>query len=145
MTKFVMTASATVLALTTAMPAFAAAHMDVNTLTCGEYNAMSEEDRTKLAMMAVTELKTNAEGTIAPNDGTATATDSVDSTAAEESTAGSSTTIADNNGTATATSTAGAGDHESQYVEEIELLNLTCARSDTATLMEAAAGLDGTR
>lgn len=145
MTKFVTTTAAALLAMSTAMPAFAAAHMDVNSLTCGEYNAMSEEDRKKLAILAVAELNSSSEGTLADNNGTLRATEGVNGTAAEESPTGSTTTIADNNGTSTATTTVPAGDDATRYAEEIEILNLTCARSESATLIEAAAGQDGTR
>lgn len=145
MTRFMKTTAIATLALTTAMPAYAAAHLDLTELTCGEYNAMSVEDQTKIANLAVIELRGATDGTVADNNGEAKAVESTEGTLAEESEAGSTTTIADNNGEATATTTVPAGNDESQFAEDIKLLNLTCARSINATIMEAAAGQDGTR
>ena len=145
MTRLFKTTAIAALAMTTAMPVFAAAHLDVNSMTCSEYNDLSGGDRDKVALMVVADMTNNSDATIADNDGTATATAGAETTAAEESEAGSTATIADSNGTATATSTVGAGDDMARFAEEIKVLNLTCARNGDAMLTEAAAGMAGTK
>jgi len=133
------------LAMGTAMPAFAAAHEDTSQMLCAEYNDLPLNEQKLVAMAAITELSTHSDATIAPNNGTATATDATEGTHAKESPAGSTDTIAENNGTATATSTVGAGDDMSNYEERVQLLNLTCERSIEATVQEAVSGMEGTR
>lgn len=133
------------IAMTTAMPAFADGHMDLNSMTCEQYNELGGADRDKVAMMAVAEMSNTSDATIADNNGTATATDATEGTAAEESTAGSVTTTAENNGTAMATSTVAEGDDMTRYAEEIKVLNRTCSRNWDAMVTEAAAGMFGTR
>ncbi|KIN74170.1 HdeA/HdeB family chaperone [Sulfitobacter guttiformis] len=145
MTRLLKSTAIAAIALSTAMPAFAAAHLDVSTMTCGEYNALSAEDRDKVAMMAVNELRGSTPGTVADNNGVATETAPLEGETAEESTTGSETTVADNNGEATATTTVPAGDDMSQYEEDIALLNLTCERNVDAMVTEAAIGGGGTR
>ena len=123
--------------LLTAMsaPAFAAAHMDLNSMTCEEYNQLGGADRDKVAMMAVMELNDNA----VPTDGTATATASSVGTTQEESNSAAS------QGSATATTIANADNDMSRYAEEIGVLNRTCSRNWDAMVLEAAAGMSGTR
>lgn len=120
---------------TLSAPAFAAAHMDLNSMTCGEYNELTGAERDKVAMMAVAELNDN----VMPSDGTATATESSVGTAQEESNSAASA------GSATATSIAGADDDMTRFAEEISVLNRTCARNWDAKVLEAAAGQSGTR
>lgn len=145
MTRLFKSTAIAALALTTAMPAFAAAHLDVGSMTCEAYNELSGGDRDKVAMMVIADMNNNSDATIADNNGTATATDANEGVAQEESVAGSTTTVADNNGTATATSTVAAGDDLSRYAEEMRLLNRTCSRNWDAMVTEAAAGQSGTR
>ena len=116
MTRLFKTTAIAALALSTAMPAFATAHLDVSSMTCEQYNELSGADRDKVAMMALAEI----------------------SGVSDE-------TIAENNGTATATSTVMAGDDESAMAEKIALLNRTCSRNWDAMVSEAAAGQSGTR
>jgi len=127
------------------MPAFAAAHKDTSQMLCAEYNDLPLQEQKVVAMAAITELSTDYEGTVAPNDGTARATEAPKHEDGKESPAGSTNTIADSNGTATATSTVGAGSTKTNYEEHVELLNLTCERSIEATVQEAASGMEGTR
>ncbi len=130
------TAIAAVLATASASaPAFAAAHMDLNTMTCEQYNELGGADRDKVAMMAIAELNENAQ----PTAGTATATeDSVGTTAEESNTAVSE-------GSATATTIANADDDMIRFAEEIRVLNRNCSRNWDAMVLEAAAGQMGTR
>ena len=100
MTRSFKTLAAATLMTTLSVPAFAAAHLDVNSMTCEEYNELSGADRDKVAVMAVMELNDNVQ----PTDGTATATASSVGTAAEESNTAAS------EGSATATSIANADD-----------------------------------
>ncbi len=123
--------------LMTAMsaPAFADAHMDLNSMTCEEYNQLGGADRDKVAMMAVMELNDDA----VPTDGTATATDSSVGTTQEESNTSAS------QGSSTATTIANADNDMARYAEEIAVLNRTCSRNWDAMVLEAAAGMSGTR
>ena len=114
---------------TLSAPAFAAAHMDINSMTCEEYNQLGGADRDK-------DLNTNAEGGSANpkavvDDGTSSATESTDSESLE--------------GSATATSIEGAGDDMTRMGEEIARFNRICSRNWDAMVTEAAAGLIGTR
>ncbi|UWR26632.1 HdeA family protein [Sulfitobacter sp. S223] len=145
MTRFLKTTAIAALAMSTAMPAFAAAHLDVNSMTCAQYNELSAEDKNKVAVMAVAEISGATGETIEENDGVATATAPLEGEAAAESETGSSTTVADNNGEETATSTVPAGDDMTEFAENVELLNLTCERNIDAMVTEAAAGMEGTR
>jgi hypothetical protein len=135
MTKTFKTLAIASLMGTLSVPAFAAAHIDLNSMTCEEYNALGGADRDKIAMMAIAELNDNGQ----PTDGTATATDSsVGSSASESNSAASE-------GSATATSIAGADDDIARFAEEIGVLNRTCSRNWDAMVLEAAAGSAGTR
>ncbi|WP_299025966.1 HdeA/HdeB family chaperone [uncultured Sulfitobacter sp.] len=145
MTRFIKTTAIAALALSTSLPAMAATSSDLNSMTCGEYNDLSQADQNRVAVAAVLELNNTSDATIADNNGVATATAPLVGEAAEESPSGSTTTIADSNGTATATTTVPAGDDMARYAEEIKVLNLTCARNIDAMVLEAAAGMDGTR
>jgi len=123
------------LALTTAMPAFAAAHLDISNMTCNEYEELSRADRNKVAVMAVSELSSGAEVAVE----TPKATESTNVSPSSESPTGSAET------SATATSTSGAGDDMSRYEEEISLMNRICTFNPTTMVMEAAAGQRGKR
>ena len=116
-------------------PAFAAAHLDLNSMTCEEYNALGGADRDKVAVMAIAAMNDNVQ----PTDGTATATASSVGTTSEESNNAASS------GSATATSIANADDDLTRFAEEIAVLNRTCSRNWDAMVTEAAAGSAGTR
>lgn len=133
---FKTTAVAAVLAtVSVSAPAFAAAHMDLNTMTCEQYNELNGAERDKVAIMAIAELNDNAQ----PTEGTATATDDSIGTTAEESNSAVS------EGSATATTIANADDDLTRFAEEIRVLNRTCSRNWDAMVTEAAAGQFGTR
>ncbi len=135
MTNTFKTLTAAALISTMSVPAFAAAHLDLNSMTCEDYNQLSGADRDKVAMMAIMELNDN----VVPTDGTATATDSSVGTSGTESNSAASS------GSATATSIANADDDMSRFAEEIGVLNRTCSRNWDAMVLEAAAGMSGTR
>ncbi|MBD3665123.1 HdeA/HdeB family chaperone [Sulfitobacter aestuariivivens] len=120
---------------TLSAPAFAAAHLDLNSMTCEQYNELSGADRDKVAVMAIMELNDD----VTPTDGTATATDDSIGEKAEESNSAAS------EGSATATSIADADDDMSRFAEEIKIMNRTCSRNWDAMVLEAAAGQSGTR
>ena len=42
------------------VPAFAAAHLDLNSMTCEEYNGLSGADRDKVAVMAISAMNDQA-------------------------------------------------------------------------------------
>ena len=135
MTRSFKTLAAATVMTTLSVPAFAAAHLDINSMTCEEYNELGGADRDKVAVMAVMELNDNVQ----PTDGTATATASSVGTTAEESNTAAS------EGSATATSIANADDDMTRLAEEIKVLNRTCSRNWDAMVTEAAAGMSGTR
>ena len=126
----------------TSTVAFADAHMNVDTMTCAEYKALSPEDQMTMAAMVVAELETNAEG----SNQEATATAEIGGNDTAESTDGAeNTTVAENNGEATATEGTVGSDTETQMTEEVERLMTICDQNLDAQLIEAAAGLEGTR
>ena len=135
MTHLFKSTAIAALALTTAMPAFAAAHLDISNMTCNEYEELSRADRNKVAAMAVSELSSGAEVAVE----TPKATESTNVSPSSESPTGSAET------SATATSTSGAGDDMSRYEEEISLMNRICTFNPTTMVMEAAAGQRGKR
>lgn len=135
MTNTFKTLAAASLVSLMSVPAFAAAHLDVNSMTCEEYNALGGADRDKVAVMAVAAMNDDVQ----PTDGTATATDSSVGTTQEESNSAAS------QGSATATSIADADDDLTRFAEEIKVLNRVCSRNWDAMVTEAAAGMAGTR
>ena len=135
MTNFVKTAAAAVAVSLLSAPAFAAAHLDINSMTCEEYNQLGGADRDKVAVMAVMSLNDDVQ----PTDGTATATASSVGETQEESNSAAS------EGSATATSIAGADDDLTRFAEEIRVMNRVCSRNWDAMVTEAAAGMAGTR
>ncbi|KIN65817.1 hypothetical protein Z945_864 [Sulfitobacter noctilucae] len=135
MTHTLKTLAAASLLTAFSAPAFAATEVDLNSMSCEEYNQLGGADRDRVAVLAVKELNDD----VVPSDGTATATESSVGTAAEESNSAAS------QGSATASSIANADDDLTRMQEEIGVLNRTCARSADAMILEAAAGQDGTR
>lgn len=142
MTNFLKSAAIASLMVTASAPAFAAAHMDLNSMTCTDYKALSEEDQGNVAMMVIEELQTTAKGT----EGGDMGNEAVGQTNTEESTDNNvESTSAANNGTQTKTEGENAENMKTQMMEKVELLNATCDRNIDATLMEAAIGDEGTK
>lgn len=121
---------------TLSAPVFAASDLDVNSMTCEQYNGLGGADRDKVAIMAVSAMNDNAEG----SSMTSKATTTGETKPAEESIGSASV-----EGSATATSIADAGDDMSRMAEEIAAMNRACSRNWDAMVTEAAAGLEGTR
>lgn len=132
--------TATVVALmgTVSAPAFAAAHLDMTTMTCAQYKDLSAEDQMKVASMAVAEVDDgmNGEG----GDGEPKATeDSEGTTTAAEATDGDTTSGAKADGDEDDTT------EEAMSESALEALNIQCDRNLDTLVSEAAAGLDGTK
>lgn len=131
------------LVATASLPAYAAAHMDVSTMTCDEYENLSRDDRNKVAIMAVTELSNSAD-TSATATPTVSATNESPQASTGTSAAGeSAATGADRS--ATTTTISNAGSDMTRFEEEIKVMNGICTFNPTATVMEAAAGQTGRR
>ncbi len=145
MTRIFKASALAVFAMTTAAPAFAAAHLDPSTMTCGEFNGLEMAEQDAIAVAVVADMNNDSDATIADNNGTATATDATEGTTQEESPTGTAATIAHSDGTATATTTVPAGDHMTRFSEEIDVLKRNCARNIDTMVTEAAAGGSGTR
>ena len=122
----------------TSVPAFAAAHLDMATMTCAQYNDLSAEDQMKVATMAIAEIDDGDNGGSLEGTATATASNVGDTTAAE-ATDGDTTAGAKADGDEDNTT------EESKMTNAIEALNLQCDRNLDTLVSEAAAGLDGTR
>ncbi len=56
MNAFLKTAAAASLMATLSVPAFAAAHMEANTMTCAEFNELEAADQAKVTEMALEEI-----------------------------------------------------------------------------------------
>lgn len=56
MNTFLKTAAAASLMATLSAPAFAAAHMDINTMSCAEFNELEAADQAKVTEMALAEV-----------------------------------------------------------------------------------------
>ncbi|KHA50361.1 HdeA/HdeB family chaperone [Sulfitobacter geojensis] len=138
MTRTFKTIAAAALLSSMSMPAFAAAHLDMTTMTCAEFNALESGDQMKVAEMAIAEIDDGANGV--PTDGEPKATeDSVGTTTAAEATEGNTTAGAKADGNEDNTT------EESQMTEAMEALVAQCDRNLDTLVSEAAAGLDGTR
>jgi len=123
---------------TISAPAFAAAHLDMATMTCAQYKDLTAEDQMKVAMMAVAEIDDGSNGV--GGDGTPQATDdSEGTTTAAEATDGETSSGAKADGDEDNTT------EESKMENAIEALNVQCDRNLDTLVSEAAAGLDGTR
>lgn len=101
--------------------AFAAAHLDMATMTCAQFKDLSAEDKLKVATMAVAEVDDGANGAAAA--GTPKAT---------ESSVGDTTAAASTN-------------EDSEMENAPELLDTICDRNLDALVSEAAIGMAGTR
>ncbi|MCX7559259.1 hypothetical protein OS190_06725 [Sulfitobacter sp. F26204] len=138
MTNLFKTAAAVALLSTASAPAFAAAHLDMTTMTCAQYQDLSPEDQMKVATMAIASVDDgmNSEG----GDGEPKATeDSEGTTTAAEATEGNTTSGAKADGNEDDTT------ETSMSESALEAFNLQCERNLDTLVSEAAAGLDGTR
>lgn len=137
---------------TVSAPAFAAAHLDMATMTCAQYKALSADDQLEVATMAIAEIDSGMDG--APSDGEPKAVeDSIGDTTAAEATDGTSTegTVEENNGEAMAVEPTGGNTAESNMTAEpmdeaaLEAFMAVCDQNLDALVSEAAANMEGTR
>jgi len=146
MNKFVKLTAASIFAMSAAAPAFAASHaVDISTVTCGEYNAMGEADRDKLAVLAVQEISGMTGGSIVAEDGAIRGDETAATSPGQESAAQNESAVTSSDGAPAGTSTITAGNDETMMAEKVSLLNLTCERFSDVTLIDAASGNDGKR
>ncbi|MFT6021956.1 MAG: hypothetical protein ACI9PY_000061 [Ascidiaceihabitans sp.] len=138
MTTFIKTAATAALLGSMSVPAFAAAHLDMATMTCAQYKDLSAEDQNKVAVMAINEIDDGMNGVAGDGEPKATE-DSVGTTTAAEATDGDTTSGAKADGDEDNTT------EESQMTNAIEAFNLQCDRNLDTLISEAAAGLDGTK
>jgi hypothetical protein len=131
-----------------AAPAFAAAHLN-SSMTCAEYMALSQDEQTQVATMALAEI--DAEVPAPVTDGEPKAVeDSVGDTTPEEATDGVAEEGSVIAGEAKAVEPTGGNTEESNMTAEakmqasLELLNATCESNLDAMVSEAAIGMSGT-
>ncbi|MGB3244208.1 MAG: HdeA/HdeB family chaperone [Sulfitobacter sp.] len=123
---------------TISAPAFAAAHLDMATMTCAQYKALSAEDQSEVATMAIAEIDDGDNGE-----------QMIDSTKATEATGGDTTAAEATDGNTSAGQKADGDEdnttEDSKMENALEAFNLECDRSPDTLVSEAAAGMSGTR
>lgn len=139
MTRFLKTTAIAALVASTAVPAFAAGHMDLNSMTCTQYNDLSAEDKNKVAMLAIDEVNSGSASQADASNETAKATDDTTVTGSGESPVGSDPD------SAMASTTTEAGNDMSEYEEEMAIMNGICDSNGDAMVLDAAAGVKGNR
>jgi len=128
---------------TVSAPAFAAAHLDMATMTCAQYQELSDEDKMEVASMAIAELEDGGHGgsmiTETKNDGTEPSDISVAEATDAEETEGS---MIDN---VKAVEDSESADEmvDSDMEQEMEDFVVACSQNPDALVSEAAAGLRG--
>ena len=128
---------------TVSAPAFAAAHLDMATMTCAQYQDLSDEDKMEVASMAIAELEDGGHGgsmiTETKNDGTEPSDISVAEATDAEETEGS---MIDN---VKAVEDSESADEmvDSDMEQEMEDFAVACSQNPDALVSEAAAGLRG--
>lgn len=138
MTHIFKTTAIAALIATASVPAYAAAHLDISSMTCNEYEDLSRADRYKVAVMAQMELSGSADALDTP-----TQTNSPEASTEAATVGDSSATAADRSGSVTNITT--EGDDMARFENEITVMNGICTFNPTTTVMEAAAGQKGTR
>ncbi|SDF21204.1 HdeA/HdeB family chaperone [Sulfitobacter delicatus] len=128
---------------TVSAPAFAAAHLDMATMTCAQYQDLSDEDKMEVASMAIAELEDGGHGgsmiTETKNDGTEPSDISAAEATDAEETEGS---MIDN---VKAVEDSESADEmvDSDMEQEMEDFAVACSQNPDALVSEAAAGLRG--
>jgi hypothetical protein len=155
MTRFLKSTAIAALVASTAMPAFAAGHMDLETMSCASYNDLSEADRNKVAVMAIDHANAGA-GTASDisNDDANVAELAKDVTAAENASGetvesdvnvGGAITDGTEKDEAAAENASGDGMTDPAnmdiYAEDIALLNEVCEGPGEVMVIDAAAGI----
>lgn len=128
---------------TVSAPAFAAAHLDMATMTCAQYQELSDEDKLEVATMAIAELEDGGHGgsliTETKNDGTEpsdiSAAEATDAEEKEDSLIDDTKAVEDSE----------AADEmaDSEMEQELEDFAVVCSQNPDALVSEAAAGMRG--
>ncbi len=128
---------------TVSAPAFAAAHLDMATMTCAQYKELSDADKMEVASMAIAELETSdSEGSLiteTKNDGT----EPSDTTAAEATDAEETEDSMIDNTKAVEDSEEADEMADTEMEQEMEDFAVVCDQNPDALVSEAAAGLRG--
>ncbi|NUH67018.1 hypothetical protein HTT03_17165 [Sulfitobacter sp. S0837] len=128
---------------TVSAPAFAAAHLDMATMTCAQYKELSDADKMEVASMAIAELETSdSEGSLiteTKNDGT----EPSDTTAAEATDAEETEDSLIDNTKAVEDSEEADEMADTEMEQEMEDFAVVCDQNPDALVSEAAAGLRG--
>jgi hypothetical protein len=129
---------------TVSAPAFAAAHMDMATMTCAQYAELGDEDKMKMASMAIAELDDGGDhaGSMineTKNDGSApsdiTAAEATDAQETEDSLIDDTKAVED---TEEADEMA-----DTDMEQDMENFAVICAQNPDALVSEAAANMRG--
>ncbi len=143
MNRFILTtATAAIVAGTSALPAFAATDWDVSEMRCSEFRALDQEQQVDVATMAIAELEGGGESMYDTSKAGDPETEETTEAGADDGTEG---TLVENDGTATATDGEEDVDRESVFEADMEALFMACDRNLQATVLDAAAGMDTNR
>ncbi|MEX3316093.1 HdeA/HdeB family chaperone [Sulfitobacter sp. PS-8MA] len=128
---------------TVSAPAFAAAHLDMATMTCAQYKTLSDEDKMEVASMAIAELEDGGHGgsliTETKNDGSEPSDISqAEATDAEET----EDSLIDNT-KAVEDSEEADEMADTEMTQQMEDFAVVCAQNPDALVSEAAAGMRG--
>lgn len=137
------TATAALMASATALPALSAAHADINSMTCADFQALDAEKQIEVAALAIAEQDGGGESL--RDTSKATEATGGETTEEEADDAPDGGTLVENDGTATATDGTDSADDETVAEADMEALMAACDRNLDATLLEAAAGMDTQR
>ena len=128
---------------TVSAPAFAAAHMDMATMTCAQYQELSDDDKMKVASMAIAELEDGGHGgsliTETKSDGSEpsdiSAEEATDPEEAEDSLIDNTKAVEDSEDADVMADT--------DMQQEMEDFMVVCNQNPDALVSEAAAGMRG--
>ena len=128
---------------TVSAPAFAAAHMDMATMTCAQYQELSDEDKMKVSSMAIAELEDGDHGgsmiTETKNDGS----EPSDISAAEATDAEEIEDSLIDNTKAVEDSEEADEMADTDMQQEMEDFMVVCNQNPDALVSEAAANMRG--
>jgi hypothetical protein len=141
MTRFFKSSAIAAVAFSAALPAYAATEVDINSMTCAQYEDLAPADRDTVAMLAISELAVDPAAVQEAEEANDPAK-AVADTGTEPATESPVGSMPDS---ATASTTTNAGSDMSNYEEELAIMNRICTLNPTTMVMEAAAGLTGKR
>lgn len=143
MTRYILTtASAALLAGASALPALSDDHVNLDSMSCADFRALSEQEQMDVAVMAIAEQQGGGESM---RESATAETPTTEETTEAEADASADTTVVDNEGTATATDGGDDVERESVMEADLEALMRACDRNLNAMVLEAAAGMDTSR